>query len=349
MKNTHSLVLSISAIKDIDKIKENTKYINLDITNCNYDVIEYFLKNGENYLYTEIIDNEKGYTYVGYEDFKRAENIISLIYAGMPNSLNKLQTARYLYTSIAKYVFFDIDIIPEKNESYSFSLINKINNIWGSLSSNRVTKSSITKIYYYLCKRIGLDIYIEQDTRKELYNKLIIDKEPLNLDLFSDIPYIQAKMITKYFAHYNDNLELDKKVKYINNKYNNVLIEKALKNTDYTKENCVEEILYKTQNIIEAYNLFSVELSIIYEYIFSIYCPNYNIKINNLYKKHNIDNQEIRHFIMITYNDKHYTYDNKIKSFIRVNDLDIVDNIHNGKMGLYKDELIPNIKINLNV
>ena len=129
----------------------------------------------------------------------------------------------------------------------------------------------------------------------------------------------------------------------LDNKYNNVLIEKALKNTDYTKENCVEEILYKTQNIIEAYNLFSVELSVIYEYIFSIYCPNYNIKINNLY------NQEIRHFIMITYNDKHYTYDNKIKSFIRVNDLDIVDNIHNGKMGLYKDELIPNIKINLNV
>ena len=116
-----------------------------------------------------------------------------------------------------------------------------------------------------------------------------------------------------------------------------------------TEENCVKDILYKTQNIIEADKIFSVELSIVYEHIFSTYCPNYNIKINNLYKKNNLEDKEIRHFIMISYNDKHYTYDNKIKSFIEVNDIDILNNITSGKMGLYKDELIPNLKINLNL
>ena len=151
MKNTHSLMLTISTIKDIDKIKENTKYINIDITNYNHDVITYFLQNGKNYLYSETIDNNKGYSYVSYEDFNKAETIINLIYADMPNNLNKLETARYLYTQIAKYVFFDINIIPEKNETYNFLLTSSINNLWGSLSLGRVTNSSIPKIYYYLC------------------------------------------------------------------------------------------------------------------------------------------------------------------------------------------------------
>jgi len=80
MKNTHSLVVSVSTIKDIDKIKENTKYINIDITNCNHDIIDYFLKHGHNYLYSEIIDNTKGYSYVSFEDFYKAETIINAIY-----------------------------------------------------------------------------------------------------------------------------------------------------------------------------------------------------------------------------------------------------------------------------
>ena len=115
MKNTHSLVVSISSMKDIDKIKENTKYINIDITNCDHNIIDYFLKNGSNYLYSEIIDNTKGYIYVSYNDFCKAETIISAIYANMPNDLTKLEMARYLYISIAKYVFFDINIILFRN------------------------------------------------------------------------------------------------------------------------------------------------------------------------------------------------------------------------------------------
>ena len=34
------------------------------------------------------------------------------------------------------------------------------------------------------------------------------------------------------------------------------------------------------------------------------------------------------------------------KTFMKVNDFDILDNIKKGKIGLYYDELIPNIEIN---
>lgn len=345
MKNTHSLVLTVSTIEDINKLEDNTKYINLDISNCTQDVINYFLQNGENYLYSEMIDKNKGYIYVKYEDFYNAENIINAIYLDMPNNLNKLEIARYLYTKIAKYVYFDININPEKNETYNFLLTSSINNIWGSLSSGRITRNTVSKLYYYLCKRLDINIKLETTEEKEFYNQLLIDNHVLNVDLFKDIPYLQVGMKTKCFRPYNDDIDLDKKIKYIKSKYTNELIDKALKNIDYTKENCIENILYKTQNIINIDNLKPVELSIIYEYLFNKYCPNYNIKINNLY----LQNDNKNHFIMISYNNEHYSYNYKKKSFIKVNDLDILDNIKIGKIGLYLNEFIPNIKINLNL
>lgn len=345
MKNTHTLMASISTIKDIEKIKENTKYINLDISACSHDIIDYFLKHGQNYLYSEIIENNKGYSYVGYDDFYKAENIINMIYADMPNNLNKLEISRYLYTKIAKYVFFDINIIPEKNETYNFLLTSSINNIWGSLSLGRVTRSSVSKIYYYLCKRLDINVSVTTNTDKELCNRLIIDNLVLNVDLFKDIPYLQINMSTKYFTPYNDDLELDKKVKYIKNKYTDSLLDKSLKNVDYTKETCIEDILYKTQSIIDIDSIKPVELSIIYEDIFSKYCPNYDIKINNLF----LNSDDKFHFIMISYNNEHYSYNYKKKSFVKVNDIDILNNIQTGKIGLYLNEFIPNIKINLNV
>ena len=86
MKNNHNLVVSISKLEDIDLLTEFTKYINIDITNCDHDIIEYFMKNGENYLYSEIIDNTPGYIYVDYNTFYKAETIINSIYASMPNN-----------------------------------------------------------------------------------------------------------------------------------------------------------------------------------------------------------------------------------------------------------------------
>ena len=346
MKATKSLVVSVLTKKDIKKIKEDTKYINIDITNCDYEVLTYFMQYGQKYLYSEIINDTKGYIYVGYEDFYKAETIIGAIYADMPNDLNKLEIARYLYTSIAKYVYFDINVIPEKNETYNFSLTSNINNLWGSLSLGRITDISAAKIYYYLARRLELDITLEiNKLTKEAYNRLTIDNLVLNVDLFSDIPYLQANMTTKYFTPYNNDADLDKKIKYIKNKYNDYQIDKALKNIDYTKENCVEDILYKTQKLLKVEQIKAVELSIIYESLFKKYCPNYNIKINNLY----FNNNDKYHFIVISYGDNHYSYNYKKQTFVKVNDLDLINNLQTGKIGLYQDEIIPNIKINLNV
>ena len=49
MKNKTSKILLVSTIKDLDNITSNTKYINLDITNPNHDIISYFISNGENW------------------------------------------------------------------------------------------------------------------------------------------------------------------------------------------------------------------------------------------------------------------------------------------------------------
>ena len=343
MKNNHNIVVSISNMKDIDLITEKTKYINIDITNCDHDIIDYLLKNGEIYLYSEIIENVPGYIYVDYNTFNKAETIINNIYANMPDDLDNLEISRYLYINIAKYMYFDIKINEEKNDQYNFFLTSSINNLWGSISSGRINEKSIAKIYYYLCKRLDIDIKIES-INSEIYNKIIIDKHIITANLFKDIPYIKANFTTKYFNPYNDDISLDKKIKYIKNKYNDLIIDKSLKHIDYTQENCIEDILYKTQEIIDIDNIKPVELNTIYEEIFKKYCPNYNIKINNLY----LNREDKCHFIMISYNNKHYSYNYKQKSFIKINDFDIINNISNGKIGLYMDELIPDIKITKN-
>ena len=83
MKKQSILNLNISSINDITKIEESCKYIDLDLTNYSSEVINYFLKNGSNYMYSEIINNKKGYVYVDYEIFARGEHIINLIYQNM--------------------------------------------------------------------------------------------------------------------------------------------------------------------------------------------------------------------------------------------------------------------------
>lgn len=340
MKSNRNIVVSISTMEDIDLLDEFTKYINIDITNCDHDIIDYFMKNGEFYLYSEIIEGNPGYIYVDYNTFYKAETIINNIYANMPDNLSNLEMSKYLYISIAKYVYFDINISSEKNENYNFFLTSHINNLWGSISSGRINNKSISKIYYYLCKRLDIDIKIEHNSM-ETYNKIIIDKQVINTNLFKDIPYIKVNFMTKYFNPYNEDILLDKKIKYIKNKHNDIIIDKALKKVDYTEENCLEDILYKTQKIIDIDNIHPVELSIIYEYLFEKYCPNYNIKIHNLH----LNNIEQSHFIMMSYNNKYYSYNYNKKTFIEIKDFDIVDNINNGKISMYIDELIPDLKI----
>ena len=346
MKNKSSLIVSISKINDIDKITKETKYINIDITNPNQEIISYFIKNGSSFMYSDIIESTPGYNYVSYNDFVMAESIIDKIYNDMPKNLTELEIAKYFYISIPKYVYFDINIDKFKSEIYNLSLMSTVNNIWGSLSSGRINDISASKIYYYLCRRVDINasIVIDEDNKQAL-TKLLIDNQILITDLFEDIPFIQCNMQTNHFATYNDDISLDKKIKYLKNKYNNYYLDKILKNIDYTKEECIYTILNITKDIINIDKIKPVELSVIYRYIFNKYCPNYNVKINNLY----LNNENKNHFIIISYNNIHYSYNYKLQKFLKISDEDIIDNINDGKIGLYKGEFIPNINNYLNV
>ena len=340
MKNNKSLIVHITSMTDLDKITSKTKYIGLDLTNFNNDVLSYFKNNGQNYFYSEIIDNHAGYIYVSYDEFIKAETVIDMIYANMPDNLTKLEIARYLYISIAKLVSSDINISPEKTEYLDLTLLSNVGSLWGSLSIGRVNDISAAKIYYYLCKRLGIDISLVVDYRtKEALNKLNINNQILLVDLYKDLPYIQSLMQTKNFATYNDDIELDHKIKYIKNKYNDYYLDKSLRNIDYTKENCVRDILLKTENILPLDIIKPAELSVIYQSIFDKYCPNYDIKINNLY----LNNKTKLHFLIISYHNNHYSYNYREKTFVKVNELDILNNLKEGKIGLYQNELIPNI------
>ena len=191
--------MSVSNINDLEKITKETKYINIDITNPNREIIAYFLKHGASYMYSDLIVSTTGYNYVSYDDFIKAENIIDAIELGIPNNLNDIELARYLYINIGRYLSLDIDTDQNKTETYNLSLINMANNLWGSLSLGTVTDISTSKIYYYLCRRQGIDISIViNEENKKALTKLLINNQVLITALYDDIPYIKCNMKTKH-------------------------------------------------------------------------------------------------------------------------------------------------------
>ena len=328
-------------IKRLNEL-ESVKYINLDITNPNLEVIYYLIDNGQNYSYSDMIDGKNGYIYVAYEVFKEAELSILDIINNIPTNLDELEIARYLYISLGKTLGYDINILPDKNETFNLNTINTINNIWGCINNSKGTNVSFTKIYLYLCKIMNIDCkLITVSKMGYLKNMLTINGTNIITDITQDIPFIQANFKTKYFLGYNDNLELDKKINYIKDNYNEDKIEQALKNIDYSKENILKEILIKTQNIINVNEIKPIELGIIYDIIFEKYCPNYNISINNLFINDIYNSKE--HFILISCDNKYYSYNYTRSSFVEISYDEIIKNIENKKIGIYLNEKIPTI------
>ena len=338
--------MNISTMEDIEKLKnnKNVKYLNIDITNPNMEVIYYLIKNGNNYSYSDLIEGKKGYIYVSFDIFKESELLILDMIKGIPNNLNKLEIARYLYITLGKIIGYDINILPDKNETFNLNNINTINNIWGCLYNLKGTNTSFTKIYLYLCRIMGIDCnLISTSNTGYLKNILTIDDKSIITDITQDIPLIQGNFKTKYFLGYNDNIELDKKVKYIKDEYSETKIEQVLKNINYSNEQIIKEILLKTQNIINANEMKPIELGIIYDIIFQKYCPNYDISINNLFINGIYDNKE--HFILISYNNQYYSYNYNRYSFVELSYNEIIKNIENKKIGIYLNEKIPTINI----
>ena len=72
--------------------------------------------------------------------------------------------------------------------------------------------------------------------------------------------------------------------------------------------------------------------------IFTKYCPNYEISINNLYIQ-NLYNKE--HFILITNNKKYYSYNYTRNSFVEIPKEELTKNLESKKIGTYLNEKIP--------
>ena len=254
-------------------------------------------------------------------------------------NLSELEIARYLYITIGKNIGYDINILPDKNETFSLKNISIINNLWGSIYYGKGTNTSLTKLYHYLCRFMNIDSKI-MTTSKLGYQKnlLTIQNRTMMVDITQDIPYIQANFKTKNFLGFDDNLDLDKKIGYIKDNYSETKIEKVLRNLDYNEDIIVSKILEQTSKIINIKNIRPIELGMIYENIFTRYCPNYDIQIHNLYMN-TYPTKE--HFIMISFKNMYYSFNYMKNKFVQIDEKEIIQSIEEKKVGIYLNEKIP--------
>lgn len=330
-----NVIVNINSIEDIGKISDDTKYINLSIDKVDTKVIDYFLLHGQNYMYADLIGDRCGFIYVSYDTFKRSEKCIDDIIDMMPSHITDIEKVRYIYIKLGKMMSLDINTIDTKNDTLSFAMISTINNIWGSLDVRRCSSTSTSKIFMYLCSRIGIKSELVSSSIKgNVANKISIQDNYIIADLFNDISYIQGNFITHYFDNYNSDEVIDKKIGYITSHYSDYYIDKALGKINYTDIEAPYKILSLTEKIINISMIGSYELGSIYRYIFDKYCPNYDIRINNFY----VFDGNKEHFIVISYDDNYYFYNYTKKAFTRVSYNDIYSNFENKKIGLYNGE-----------
>lgn len=343
MKDKEQLMLSISTLEDLKLLEENKKikYVNISLTNPNKKIIDYLLTNGENLSYSELIEDKTGYIYIDYRTYRTGQLLIEEIIKNIPTKWNELEKCRYLYIKLGSFLGYDINTIEEKNEIVNLSTIHTINNIWGCMAKGKGTNKSITEVFYYACRLIGIDCKIVTVNEYGYQKNIItIGNQEMILDLTQDIPYIQAGFQTRFFGTYNSDEELDRNIGYLKENYNEKKIEQALKEIDFTKEDIVKQILLKTQNIIQVSNIQPIELGIIYNEIFNKYCPNQNISINNLYIT---TNNKKEHFILITHENKHYSFNYSRNTFVEIQEEELNNYITNKKIGIYDDEKLPSL------
>lgn len=334
--NKESIIVTIDSIKDIEKIISDTKYINISVDKVGSDVLDYFLINGKDYLYSDSVNGINGFIYVDYDMFMSSEKIIDTIIDNMPSNLSNIEKIRYIYIYLGKILCSDINIMEDKNEVISFSNISTINNIWGSINKRKTSNISVSKILLYLCNRIGIKSEIINTSVNSIGNKIYVDdKEFIVVNLFNDLPYIQGGFSLRYFDKYNVNKKMDKKLGYIKDEYTDYYLNKTLSDINFLDDNVVEVILSLTEKIINAQDMGTMELYTIYSNIFSEYLPNYDVRINNFYVN---DGMEKKHFIVINYGDEYYSFNYNTNSFINVKYEDIYKNIESNLIGLYCDE-----------
>lgn len=344
MKESSILICSISGTNDLKDITSRTKYINLFLDKMSDDVLSYFIKNGQNLSYAESFNNLLGYIYVSYDTFFSGEIKVKEIIDSMPENLLDLAKVRYVYICLGKLLSYDINTILEKNDRFVFENYNIINNLWGALVTGKVTNLSSVKILKHICDLLKIDCeIIIVNNYGYLCNKITINGQTLIVDLMKDIPYIQANFPTKYFSTYNSDKGIDKNIGYINKKYKDAIIDEKVKDLFNSHNFNLYNLLLLIQKCINVECMKPIELGIILENIFRKYCPLKKVVINNLYLNEENGNKE--HFILISCDGKHYSYNFKKSSFIEVSKDELIYNIENKKIGIYLEEEIPDLEI----
>ena len=263
-------IVSINKEEDISKITKETKYINIPIDIVDNNINNYFLINGVDYSYSESINRKQGFIYAYYNMFKQGELLIDSIIKDIPQNLSDIEKVRYIYIALGKELNIDINTLSSKNEILSLNNITNLNNIWGALSKKSITRSSIVKILLYICSKIGIKSeVVSTDIKGNMANKIYINNTYIIVNLFEDIANIKAGFSTEHFDKYNNNIELDKKIKYINDNYTEYFLDKELKYINYNDDNLLLQILTITEKIININNIKPYELSIIYKKIFN--------------------------------------------------------------------------------
>ena len=99
MKDSKQLRMNITNMDDIKKLEKekNIKYLNIDITNPDLEVIYHLIDHGQNYSYSDLNDNQTGYIYVSHEIFKKSMLYILDVINHIPTTLSEIEIARYLY------------------------------------------------------------------------------------------------------------------------------------------------------------------------------------------------------------------------------------------------------------
>ena len=330
MKNNSSLFKEVKSEDDILNLNHEVKYINIDITLIDLPLLK-ALKMLKGYYISDNILSKKGYIYMDDKYLEESINTLLDIINNIPSDLSILQEAKYLYITLGKIINININTSPEKNENIPINTIWMHNNPFSALALKEANNESLCKLYLLLCSIRKIPCEIITDENNYQYNQIIIEGEAIKVDLYKDLPFINAKFRTRHFGKYNNTPDIDKTIRYISEEYTDDKIKKELEKGDTT----IEKILQITSQILNIGTINPSYIKTIYESLFLKFDLMDNIIINNLY--YNTKTGK-KHFILISTEDKHYSYNYKTKSFDTLDDNILLEALNKGSIGLYLNE-----------
>jgi len=147
--NRENVIITIKNMNDIKKLEEpSIKYINIDISKIDKEVISYLKNNGKKYLYAESINNKKGYIYVDYDTFLAGEKIIDNI---ITNYI-KFSTLHIIIFNISyhgkqKIVFASSYFFNKMTDKYIFTICFCYNSLFKRFVVNNLFIDSVGSFF----------------------------------------------------------------------------------------------------------------------------------------------------------------------------------------------------------